>query len=306
MKSLKSLLLFLIASMFFISCKKDSDDQAPSAPTIANLEIASGNNGQGIIGRDFHLEMDVTAGDKINTVQINISQKTGTTYPSYWSFELIWTEFKGTKNTNVHKHFTIPKEAPTGDYDFIIKVTDENGTVLEEKHAIKLVTAESLPVNPELYSLMLQKVDKGYVYILNRGFMLGEDKGFAKNEKLKGFVDISKVKGDGVMYNFLVRKSAGHLPESVEKIDFSKVIVTDFREHTGMVALDYFTNYVGLPNFSPKEILIGASTDNNVSPGTISGDKTWVNAEYYFGVVYTNKTYNMSVHYYIPVTMKGF
>jgi len=30
---------------------------------IANIEIGSGNNGQGIIGRYFHLDMDLTAGD---------------------------------------------------------------------------------------------------------------------------------------------------------------------------------------------------------------------------------------------------
>jgi len=306
MKLLKSLSFLLFAALIFVACKKDRPEGELPAPSIANLEIGSGNNGQGIIGRDFHLDMDVTAGDKISTVQVLIRQKQGITYPAEWSFELTWTEFKGTRNTNVHKHFTIPKEAPAGAYDFIIKISDENGTVLEEMHAINLVTAESLPVNPQMYSLMLEKMDKGFVYILNRGFMLDDDKGYVKNEKLKAYVDISKVKGEGVMYTFLVKKSAGHLPESVDKIDFSKVIVTDSREHTGMTAVNTFTNYVDLPNHSPKEFLIGTSLDNRVPASAISGEKAWMNGEYYFGVVYTNKTYNMSAHYYIPLTIAGF
>ncbi|SDG61248.1 protein of unknown function [Pedobacter terrae] len=306
MKIFKSVLLLLLAPLVFTACKKDRPETELPLPTITNLEIGSGNNGQGIIGRDFHLDMDVTAGDKINTVQVMISQKKGITYPAPWSFELTWTEFKGVRNTNVHKHFTIPKEASSGEYDFIIKVADENGSVLEQMHSIKLVTAESLPVNPQMYSLMLEKMDKGFVYIFNRGFMLGDDKGYSKNEKLRAYVDISEVKGDGIMYNFLVKKSAGHLPESVDKIDFSKVIITDMREHAGVTATNTFTNYVGLPNFSPKEFQIGASVENNISSNAIGGDKAWTNGEYYFGVVYTNNTYNMSAHYYIPLTIKGF
>lgn len=306
MKTSKIILSFLFFATCFTACKKDNIEAEKTLPVIENLEIGSGNNGQGVIGGDFHLDMDVTAGDKINTVQVQIKQKTGVTYTSNWTFELIWTEFKGVRNINVHKHFTIPAEAPVGQYDFIIKVSDENGTVLEETHAITLVSAASLPVNPQMYSLMLEKMDKGYLYILNRGFMLGDDKGYLKNEKLRAYVDISKVKDDGEMYTLLIKKSAGHMPESVDKIDFSKVIVTDHRAHVGMTEVKTFTNYVGRPNYSPKEFLIGATVDNNVPAAPISGSKSWENGEYYFAVVYTNKTHNMSAHYYVQLTLKGF
>jgi len=306
MNTTKTLLLFFLFAVSLTACKKDKVEATLALPTIENLEIGSGNNGQGIIGRDFHLDMDVTAGDKINTVQVQIKQKPANTYARDWSFELTWTEFKGAKNTNVHKHFTIPADAPIGQYDFIIKIDDENGAIREEKRDITLVSAESLPVNPQMYSLMLEKIDKGFLYILNRGFMLGDDKGYAKNEKLRAFADISKVKDQGMMYTLLIKKSAGHLPESVDKIDFSKVIVTDFRAHTGLTAIVTFTNYAGLPNYSPKEFSIGASLDNNIPAGAISGGKSWSNGEYYFGVVYTNKTHNMSAHYYVPLTISGF
>jgi hypothetical protein len=306
MKITKTLLFFCLFAVGLAACKKDDVESELPLPKIENLEIGSGNNGQGIIGRDFHLDMDITAGDRINIVQVQIKQNSLNTYAKEWSFELTWTEFKGAKNTNVHKHFTIPADAPIGKYDFIIKINDENGTTKEEKHDITLVSAESLPVNPQIYSLMLEKMDKGYVYILNRGFMLGDDKGYARNEKLRAFADISKVKDQGMMYTLLIKKSAGHLPESVDKIDFSKVIVTDFREHTGLTSIVTFTNYVGLPNFSPKEFLIGASLDNNIPAAAISGEKSWSNGEYYFGVVYTNKTHNMSAHHFVPLTISGF
>jgi len=306
MKTTKFLLAIMLLALTFSACKKDGQEPELILPTISNTEIGSGNNGLGIIGRDFHLDMDIVAGDKINDVQILIKQKAENTYAKVWSFEISWPEFKGVKNTNVHKHFTIPKEAPVGHYDFIIRISDENGGIKEEKHEIELISAESLPVNPELYSLLLEKVNKGFVYILNRGFMLGDDKGYLKDEKLKAFVDISKVKDDGVIYTLLIKKSARHLPESVGNIDFTKVIVTDFREHKGMTEVKTFTNYVGLPDFSPMEFTIGAAVDNNVPANAIQGDKAWANGDYFFGVVYTNKTHNMSAHYYIPITMSGF
>ncbi|MBW8684640.1 DUF4625 domain-containing protein [Chitinophaga rhizophila] len=290
------------------SCKKD-DEPAPSPAkaTISNLEIGSGNNGQAIIGRDFHLEMDVVAGTRIKNIQILIRQQQGQTYEKEWSYEATWDEFSGAKNTNVHKHFDIDKAAVEGTYDFVIRVNDENGSVTEEVHPIKLVSAAGLPVNPELYSFMLQKIGTGYLYILNRGFMLPDDKGFAKNDTVNAFVDIKGVKDDGIIYTLLIRKSANHLPESVQDIDFSKVIVADMREHKAMKELDYFTNYVGMPDFTPRTMVIGATADNHLPvQNPVQGNKSWANGEYYFGVVYTNTTHNISAHYYIPVTLSGF
>ncbi|MGO3109955.1 DUF4625 domain-containing protein [Sphingobacterium sp. JB170] len=292
----------------FSSCTKDDQTAVEVLPpTIENLEIGYGNNQQGIIGRDFHLDMDVVAGDRISDVQILIRQRTSESYAREWSFEVTWNEFKGVKNTNVHKHFDIDKEAPEGMYDFVIRVNDENGSMLEEVHPINLVNAQNLPADPEIYSFMLEKVGKGYIYILNRGYMLGDDKGFKKGEKLKAYVDISKVKDDGEIYTLLIKKNANHLPETVMDIDFSKVIVTDHRAHLEMNEIDYFTNYLGLPDNSPREFLVGADFDNNPeSPVAIQGSNAWENDNYYFGVVYTNKTHNMSAFYYVEVNLTGF
>lgn len=307
LKKVKLLVLGILTALFITSCSNDDDKTEVLQPSFENIEIGSGNNKKGIIGRDFHFEMDVVAGDRINTIKVLFKQKAGVSYSKEWAFEIGWEEFKGLKSTNVHKHFTIPSDAAEGLYDFIIQVSDQNGTLREESVIIELIGADKLPVNPELYSFMLQKNDKDFVYILNRGFMLGDDKGFKKNEILKAYVDISKVKDKGILYTLLIKKSAGHMPESVQDIDFSKVLVTDVRAHENMTEVKTFTNYVDLPNYSPKQMVIGSDTDNNIPVANpIQGNKAWENGEYYFGIVYTNQTHNMSVHYYIPITMSGF
>lgn len=301
------LILTVLMSHFFASCSKN-DEAAPeaTAPTVENIEIGYGNNEQGIIGRDFHLDMDIVAGEQINDVQVLIKQRASETYSNTWSFEITWIEFRGTKNTNVHKHFDIDKEAPEGIYDFIIRVSDKNGSVKEEKRSIKLIKPENLDADPELYSLLLQKDGKDFVYIFNVGYPNPDDKGFKKNEKLQSYVDISAVKGDGVLYSVLIKKNAGHLPETVDDIDLSKVIVADITEHKNMTAVDYFNNYVAF-DFKPKELIIGASVDNNSpSPNAIQGNKAWENGKYYFGVIYTNTTYKMSTHYYTEIDLTGF
>jgi hypothetical protein len=305
------IILTILAVQLFSACKKDKE-AAPDAKeaTMENIEIGIGNNEQGVIGRDFHLEMDVVAATRINTVQVSIKQRASETYAKKWNFDITWEEFKGAKNTNVHKHFDIDKEAPEGTYDFIIRVNDENGSVKEETRSVKLIKPENLPINPEVYSLMVEKVDKGFVYILNVGYPDPSDKGFKKGETLRSYSDISNVKGDGKIYTVLIKKSAGHLPESVKDIDFSKVIVVGVREHKNMTKVDYFTDYLpleGHSDHSAPELLIGAAADNNSpAPGAIQGDKAWTNGAYYLGVIYTNTTYNMSVFSYADLTLTGF
>ena len=38
----------------------------------------------------------------------------------------------------------------------------------------------------------------------------------------------------------------------------------------------------------------------------IDKEKAWESGDYYFGVVYTNTTHNLSAHYYIDLKLAGF
>ena len=135
----QSLAVFLLLVTLAASCKKDKEEVLIISPKAANIEIGTANSKQGIRGRDFHFNADVIAADKIKTVEVKILPKVGQTYSSTWKFEIVWDQYFGAKNSNVHKHFTIPIDAPLGKYDFYFLVYDQNGTKLEIREDFTIV-----------------------------------------------------------------------------------------------------------------------------------------------------------------------
>lgn len=296
------LLLFITVMS---ACKKDRQQEPETAkPTIENLEIGLSNSGIGVIGRDFHLEADVLAGDKIENIQVKILPLNSEVYAKPWKYELTWDQYKGVKNTNVHKHFDIPADAAEGKYDFVIIVNDVNGTKLELKNTITIYSAANVPVNPtaSIFNIFANDVR----YYRNGKFVV-EGAKLKKGDVIKAQVTINDVKGDGKMYILLINKKLNHRPESVDKIDFSKAIVYDVLEHKGWAKSDAFSNSTVDPvTFLPIRVFpaftIGASTDNNTpTANAISGVKAWEAGNYYFGVVYKNTTYNIGYFQYIEV-----
>ncbi|UYQ91193.1 DUF4625 domain-containing protein [Chitinophaga horti] len=123
--------LLCIAALW-TGCKKD--DAAPAQPVATNVEIGTGNEAKGYIGQDFHFNADVKAATKIDTVAVEIRQRNGN-----WHMRIAWGEFKGLKNTNVHKHFYIPTDAPAGSADFLFTVTDQDGSKLSTQTAFTIL-----------------------------------------------------------------------------------------------------------------------------------------------------------------------
>lgn len=119
------------------SCQEDVEPDLLS-PSINDIEVGLNNDEIGVIGEDFHLNADILAGELIEEVIIQIKPIAEESYVAYWDFELIWDEYKGVRNTNVHKHFDIPEDAVEGVYDFFIIVTDQNGTKTEVKRQITI------------------------------------------------------------------------------------------------------------------------------------------------------------------------
>ncbi|MCH7409498.1 DUF4625 domain-containing protein [Belliella sp. DSM 111904] len=299
--------VFVLLLTFSFACNEDADIDPVVSIFIENVEIGSGNNGIGIIGRDFHFDMDVEAHHRIDIIEVSIEQRTEETYTEDWSFKITWEEFKGARNTNVHKHFNIPNDAPEGVFDFVIRVSDESGGVHKEIHSIELNSAASLPVDPQVYSLMVNKVDQGFFYIMNRGFVDSELITFSKDEIMNTYIDIRNVKDNGTLYVLIIKKSEQHLPESIDNIDFSKVIVADVLEHVGLEEVTTVNNYIGVPGNAPQKLTIGSTMDNHSpEPNPIEDNKAWENGAYYYGVVYTNTTHNMSAFYYFSFNISGF
>lgn len=303
---MKFIAMGFMAGAVLVSCHKDNDP-VPAAPTIENVEVGSGDNGIGVVGRDFHFNMDVVAGDRIGTIQVRIVQRAGETYAKEWEHEITWEQYNGAKNTNVHKHFDIPEDAPEGEYDFVIAVNDQSGAVLEEIRTVNIYLPENLPVDPRLSIFNIQK--NGNFFYMDGEFTNDGDR-FASGHILKAQATIEGVKGDGQMYILLINKKLGYLPETIEQVDFSKVVVYDTYEHEGWTEGDFFSNFVyDLEAFKTVRALptltIGAEQDNNAPQANpIAGANGWESGNYYFAVLYRNTTYNINFFHRIEIPIE--
>jgi len=308
-KNKSFLALLMLALGIFTSCEKKDVIELPM-PTISEVEVGLYNNELGSVGEDFHFNAEILAGDLIDIVKVNIEPKIDETYDADWSYEIIWDKYNGLKNAKIHQHFDIPEEAPKGKYNFIITVVDQNGTKLEDVRNVELIDAADFPdVNPHVKVFSVDKIDVDGVGGFNNFYNNGEFRDsdtpfFSKDESIWSSFQIGGLKGDGIMYGLLIKKSLNHKPETLEFIDFSKVIVTEVKEHEGFEEVksfgnsyntDYNNHYMyGAP------LKIGATVDNNLPEATpITGDIAWETGTYYYGVVYYNYTYLKSAFKYI-------
>ena len=296
MKTTKLILASLFAALAFTSCDSDNDTETEKAiPKIDKIELGLGNNETGTIGQDFHFNAEVTAGDKIENVQVKIVQRSTETYSKPWSHEITWTQYADAKNATVHKHFDIPEDAAEGKYDFIIIVNDQNGTKLEVKKNLTIYKLENIPVNP-VASVFTVFINDAFMY--RKGKFSDANAKYKNNDIFSAQVTLEGVKGNGIMYLLLINKNVKHSPESVDQIDFKKVIVYDVFEHKNVADASQFSNvpWDGVKFTREKPTLtIGAAKDNN-SPvqQDLAVNKSWTSGDYTFLVLYKNNTYNIN------------
>jgi hypothetical protein len=300
---------FAIAILFIAlslgACKKDQSVEGDKTlPKTDNIEVGTANNETGVIGRDFHFNAEIIAGYRIDVVQIKITPRAGATYSRPWDYTVEWSEYKGAKNATIHKHFDIPTTAAEGIYDFLIIVKDENGSVLEVKKTIRIYDPANLPVDTTLSVLNLHI--GGTPYYRYGAFVTAGLK-LKKNDVFSAQAAIENVIGNGKLYLLMINKKENYRPESIDNIDFSKVIVYDVYEHKDWPSAGSFSNFVfdlatfqtvrNIPNLS-----IGAAIDNNApTPNPITGTKSWASGDYYFVVLYKNQTYNLSLYQYLEL-----
>lgn len=136
----KDLMLILIGVFLLSSCKKDDELILPSAE---NIEIGIRNEQKGYIGQDFHFNAMVTAGTRLEEIEIRIIPKAGQNYEKDWQLELIWGDYVGMRNVEIHRHFDIPSDAPTGLYDFQFIVHDQNGAKLQLTYDFTILSGDA-------------------------------------------------------------------------------------------------------------------------------------------------------------------
>ncbi len=297
MKTTQLILASVFAALAFSSCSNDDNDSAlwKAVPTIDKVELGLGNNETATIGQDFHFNAEVTAGDKIENVQVKIVQKSSETYSKVWSHEVTWTQYADAKNATVHKHFDIPEDAAEGKYDFIIIVNDKNGTKLEVKKNLTIYKLENLPVKP-IVSILTVFLNDNFLY--RKGQFSDPDAKFKNNDRFSSQVTMDGIKGDGIMYVLLINKNAKHNPESVDQIDFSKVIVYDVLEHKNIAQTGGFSNVEWNGTTVTRDfpiMTIGAAKDNNVPVAQdLIANKAWATGNYTYLILYKNTTYNIN------------
>lgn len=302
--TIKAKLIFalLLTGAVLGGCKKNEPAAELPMPTAEAVEIGTGNNKQALRGRDFHLNADVLAGDKIKDVQVKILQKSGETYTSTWKLELSWPDFNGVKNTNVHKHFTIPKEAPEGKYDFYFIVLDENGTKLEIKVDFTILDPANVPVDPKITRDIFSR-NGDMIYYTDT--YVEKELIFKKGDEFTAHAQVNDIKGNGILYTVLIKRKANYFPESIDNLDFSRAIVISKAEHTDSPAASKLSTLKLINGvYGGESIIIGAAKDGNEPEAMlITGAKAWESGQYNLVILYKNTTYNVSAYKSIPITV---
>lgn len=144
LKLITTFVLLLFIGATFTSCNDDDDDDVVLAPMINEDEIEIGydNNHMGTPGTDLHLDVEIVAAGKIETISIELHKEDG----SDEEYEYVWTEFEGLLNLDFHEHFEIPEEASTGEYHFHFVVTDMLGNQTSYEADFEMVNGPVITV----------------------------------------------------------------------------------------------------------------------------------------------------------------
>lgn len=133
------MLWLAFASLAALSCETS---EGPNPPRITHVELGSENSGRVAQGSDLHVEIDIEAGDQIDRVEIRIEQRASETYTHAWDYSVADDEHRGARNAHIHDHIDIPTDAAIGNYDFVITVSDQNGTRAEVRRNLTIETGE--------------------------------------------------------------------------------------------------------------------------------------------------------------------
>ena len=267
------LAIAITSGLLFSSCNPEEEETAK--PVITLSELGLNNCKIGYRGSDLHVEADVVAEGKINTIEVIIHQE-GTedkdNNAKYsWEFDTTYTEFAGLKNTTFHKHIDIPADVDTGVYHFHFIVTDMEGNQTTVEEEIQILQAED-NIAPEITVATFP--------VNNAEFINGQT------------ISITGMVGDeqalGGLYIGLVRENQNLTDANVNDENTITLLHThDFGENSTY-------NFIASIN-------VGTIYDNNIEPKEIIGDIAWQSANYYLLVKCKDAAGNWTYSAHYPI-----
>lgn len=269
--AIKTIALIFIASstLFLTSC--DDDDDNISSPEISNLELGIGDSHVAYAGADLHIEAEIYALGKVNTIIVEIHQEEGSSDEIVVTFD----EYAGMIDPIFHKHVDIPAETPVGMYHIHITVTDMLGyqTTFEDEIEIKELEDEEAP------EITVSSAPEN-----GQAFASGET------------ISISGSITDNVSL-------AGMVVALVKESD--NIDDTDVSGNNSSVIIMLHTHDFDDPDetdFSAS-IKVGAENDNNMTPAPIEGDNEWESGNYYILVKSKDAKENWAYSDHYPIVI---
>ena len=264
-KNITLAILMAITNLLFLSACH-TDEEAFAKPIINLTEVGIENSTVGYPGSDFHLEAELVAEAKINTVMVKIHPEGNI----LWAFDTIYTKFSNLKNATFHEHIEISADAGVGAYVLQLIVSDLDGNQTIAESAISLVQPND-SVAPVIAITSAPSANQVF--------------GTGQTILIAGLV--SDNMGVGSLYIALVRSD-----QTLANVDVNaENTITLFHIHD----FEDVTTF----NFSAN-LVVGAAMDNNTPAKAI----TWTPGEYYLLVKCQDTfggNWSYSAHY--PLTI---
>ena len=129
-------LLFSTTFILLLAVIQSCNSIAP--PQIDMHELGEENSKTVKRGTELHIDADIVADGKIQTVYVSI-HLVSNPESGDWNFEKSYYKFEGLRNTTFHEDIDIDAGAKLGMYNFEMEVTDLEGNVTDYESKIEII-----------------------------------------------------------------------------------------------------------------------------------------------------------------------
>ncbi len=278
-------IIYLLSITAVLSLNSCDNEESISKPEVDLTELGYQNSKIATLGNDLHINAEILAEGRIESIQVTIhpegehteKNNTSSDHEDEWEFDSVYTVgFNGVKNATFHKHVDIPVTADSGDYHFHFIVTDMEGFQTTVEDEISIIA----PVDIQSPVIIVSAAPSGG-QIFTNGQSISISGNITDDMFLGGF------------YIGLVRADQNLDDDAVNATNTITLLHThDF---------DSPQSYAFSAN-----IAVGAAKDNNNPSKDITGTIAWSSGTYYILVKCSDAfggNWSYSSHYPIQITL---